>query len=248
MEKFLPTWPFLALLAVALWGITDGLRDGRWLTVALNTVTVAIALWGLRRSHRRARYCAELASTSKRSGCARDLQPAPSAQAPNRAPLAQPDPRPTAAPVIKSFTVAAELRPTVSGATARLTIVVPDEVLLTPAVIISALLTLGHRVLGDTGFTDQDLPEVEAIGVARASSIPILVRGFTLAVTNDLAARRSSITLGPQQLAGATDDVLLIAATLLAGADHLLEPGDHLTHRRAITTHAATDRRAPRHR
>lgn len=66
----------------------------------------------------------------------------------------------------------------------------------------------------------------------RVATAPTSARttGFTVRVTNDLTNRQSNISLDSDLL---DDDngVLLIAATLLAGAEHLLEADGSATDR-----------------
>ncbi|MEX5237428.1 hypothetical protein [Kocuria arenosa] len=69
------------------------------------------------------------------------------------------------------------------------------------------------------------MPTVEVIAVDRADKQPATIpaTGFTVHITNDLATRHSDITLDAHQSLGTENRVLLIAATLLAGAEHLLD-------------------------
>lgn len=129
-------------------------------------------------------------------------------------------------PVVESFAVAAQVRMTAAGTTARLIIALPEDVKVTPADMVPTMLTLGQRVLEEYRLTGQELPEVEVTSVERVETIPgtAAATGFTVGVTNDLQARSSSIVLDSDLLLGNDGGVLLAAATLLAGAAHLLDP------------------------
>lgn len=151
-------------------------------------------------------------------------------------------------PVVGSFAVAAQLRMTTTGTTARLTVALPEELKLTPATLVPALLSLGQQVLIDYRLTERQLPEVEVTAVERVETVPTTATatGFTLGVINNLEAKRSTIAVDSDLLLGNDDGVLLIAATLLAGADHLLDTGDHPTDRPAPTRSRSSRRRGPR--
>lgn len=160
---------------------------------------------------------------------------------------AAPTPAPTGdeVPVVGSFAVAAQLRMTTTGATARLSVALPDHVKIIPATLVPALLSLGQQVLIDYRLIGHELPEVEATAVERVETVPATATatGFTLGVINDLAAKRSAIAVDSDLLLGNDGGVLLIAATLLAGAEHLLETGDHPTDRPAPTRSRSHRRR-----
>lgn len=79
-----------------------------------------------------------------------------------------------------------------------------------------------------------------------AENVPATATGFTLKVTNDLAAKHSSIVVDSDFLLGKDGGILLIAATLFAGADHLLETGDRPTHRRTPAAGPSPRRRGRR--
>ncbi|MGQ1840245.1 hypothetical protein ACT4S2_17555 [Kocuria turfanensis] len=132
-----------------------------------------------------------------------------------------------------SFALAAQLRMTAAGTTARLTVALPADVTVTAAALVPALLSLGQRILLDYRLTGHPLPEVDATAVERAENVPATATGFTLKVTNDLAAKHSSIVVDSDILLGNDGGILLIAATLFASADHLLETDDRPTERRA---------------
>jgi hypothetical protein len=134
-------------------------------------------------------------------------------------------------PVVGSFAVAAQLRMTTTGTTARVSVALPEDVKATPATLVPALLSLGQQVLIDYRLSGSELPEVDVTAVERVETLPTTATatGFTLGVINDLTARRSTIAVDSDLLLGNDDGVLLIAATLLAGAEHLLDPADHPT-------------------
>ncbi|GGG68737.1 hypothetical protein GCM10011374_36430 [Kocuria dechangensis] len=147
-------------------------------------------------------------------------------------------------PVVESFAIAAQIRMTAAGTTVRLTIALPDEVTVTASGFVPALLTLGQRVLEEHRLTGRELPEVEVTAVERAEELPAGARttGFTVGVINDMAARRSSIVLDSDFLLGNDGGVLLAAATLLAGAEHLLEIGE-----RTAPQYTSGKPKAPKH-
>ena len=142
-------------------------------------------------------------------------------------------------PVVDSFAVAAGIRMTTAGTRASLAIAVPDEAQFSTDTLICALLTLGQQVLEEYRLTGQELPEVEVTAVERVETVPATAAaaGFTVGVTNDLEAQRSTLVLDSDFLLGNDGGVLLAAATLLAGAEHLLDPeqADHF--RRAGRKH-----------
>ena len=67
---------------------------------------------------------------------------------------------------------------------------------------------------------------MEVTAVERVETVPATAAaaGFTVGVTNDLEAKRSMLVLDSDFLLGNDGGVLLAAATLLAGAEHLLDP------------------------
>jgi hypothetical protein len=159
-------------------------------------------------------------------------------------PPAAPAPAVDDVPVVDSFAVAAQLRMTATGTRARLSVVLPAETTATPATLVPALLSLGQHVLTDYRLTGHALPEVQVTAVERAETVPATARetGFTVRVTNDLQARRSFLVVD-SDLLGNDGGVLLIAATLFAGAEYLLEARDSPADR-----HAPAKRRPPRRR
>ncbi|GGG71374.1 hypothetical protein GCM10011374_40070 [Kocuria dechangensis] len=165
------------------------------------------------------------------------------------APVAPPAPAQGEVPVVDSFAVAAQLRMTTTGTTARLMVALPEDVKVTPAILVPALLSLGRQVLLDYRLTAHELPEVEVTAVERVQTAPATARatGFTVGVTNDLAARQSSVVVDSDLLLGTDDGVLLIAATLSAGAEHLMETTDHPAHQSTRAKRRAR-RRGPRRR
>ena len=142
-------------------------------------------------------------------------------------------------PVVDSFAVAAQIRMTTTGTRASLAVAVPQDAPVSPHTLISALLTLGRQVLEEYRLTGQQLPEVAVTAVERVETVPATAAaaGFTIGVTNDLEAQRSTLVLDSDFLLGNDGGVLLAAATLLAGAEHLLDPeqADHF--RRAGRKH-----------
>ncbi|MEX5261512.1 hypothetical protein [Kocuria sp. CPCC 205263] len=148
-------------------------------------------------------------------------------------------------PVVDSFAVAAHLRMTATGTRARLSVVLPTETTATPATLVPALLSLGQQVLTDYRLTGHELPEVQVTAVERVETVPATARatGFTVRVTNDLKARRSWLVVDSDLQLGNDGGVLLIAATLFAGAEHLLESQDS-----PIDRHTPAKRRPPRRR
>ena len=134
---------------------------------------------------------------------------------------------------------------TTAGTRASLAVAVPDEAPLSTDTLICALLTLGQQVLEEYRLTDQELPEVEVTAVERVATVPATAAatGFTVGITNDLTAKRSTFVLDSDFLLGNDGGVLLIAATLYAGAEHLLESQDSPADR-----HTPAQRRSPRRR
>jgi len=130
-------------------------------------------------------------------------------------------------PVVESFSLGAALRLGSAGTTARLQLGLPDQVNTTAAELVPALLSMGLRVLEDRGLTGLTLPEVEVTGIERVLEIPVGIEstGFTATVTNDFTTRRSAAVLTSELLLGNDHGYLLAAATLFAGAEHLMECG-----------------------
>ena len=128
---------------------------------------------------------------------------------------------------------------TTAGTRASLAVAVPDEAPLSTDTLICALLTLGQQVLEEYRLTDQELPEVEVTAVERVATVPATAAatGFTVGITNDLTAKRSTFVLDSDFLLGNDGGVLLAAATLLAGAEHLLDPEPADRPRRAGRKH-----------
>ena len=86
---------------------------------------------------------------------------------------------------------------TTAGTRASLAVAVPDEAPLSTDTLICALLTLGQQVLEEYRLTDQELPEVEVTAVERVATVPATAAatGFTVGITNDLTAKRSTFVL-----------------------------------------------------
>lgn len=129
-------------------------------------------------------------------------------------------------PVVDSFSIAAQVRMTSAGTRARLIVALPQDVLAPAATLVPALLSLGQQVLQQYRLIGQQLPEVEATAVERTETLPAsaVATGFTVAVTNDRQAQRSTLVLDSDYLLGNEGGVLLVAATLFAGAEHLMDP------------------------
>jgi hypothetical protein len=203
-DQVLPWSPFVLLLVVALVIVARSAWQGEWWIVAAGGVIVAIAIWGLRFSHRQAPAAG----------------PFPTAVA------ATPSTGATEGrPVIGSFTIAGQIGSTATGTTGRLTLILPADLDVTAGPVIAALLTAGHRILNEHRLAHHPLPVVEVVAVDRAEERPATLSepGFTVHITNDLTTRHSEVTVEAPQLPSTEGRVLLIAATLLAGAEHLLE-------------------------
>ena len=127
---------------------------------------------------------------------------------------------------VVSFAVAVQIRMSAVGTRARLAVAVSQDARVSSNTLISTLLTLGRQVLEEYRLTGQELPEVEVTAVERVETVPATAAaaGFTVGVTNDLEAKRSMLVLDSDFLLGNDGGVLLAAATLLAGAEHLLDP------------------------
>lgn len=245
-----PSAPFVILLAVALGGMTHGLWHGHWLIVISHAVTVAIAIWGLRLPHRRATNPDRAPATGRPANPPSGVDPEPSPQ--GTSPLVRAESFPLdAAPIIStegreqlpavgSFAITGRIRRTATGTTGRLTVLLPACTEVTAAPVVDALLTAGHQILGDHHLTHRPLPDVEVTAVDRAGRLPTATTesGFTVHVTNNLTTRYSDITAEADQLLGTGDGALLIAATLLAGAEHLLDHPDRPLHHHGRHEHS----------
>lgn len=255
-----PAVLFTVLLGVALIGITHGSWRGHWLTVALHAVTMTVAIWGLRLPHqqnaRGERLTAATGSTVRVSG----THPDPSPQhvsSPNR-PEPSPYETPTHSttteglpeiPAVDSFAITGRTHRTVTGVTGHLTVVLPVNIEVAATPVVNALLTAGHRILHEHRLTHQPLPAIEVTGVDRAEkpSTPTPAHGFTVDVTNNLTTCHSHITIEAPSSMNTEEGALLIAATLLAGAEHLLERPDRTLHLRTPTTRGRATTTADRH-
>ena len=239
-----PSAPFVILLAVALGGTAYSIWHGHWPIVVLHAVTVAIAIWGLRLPYRRATNPRRPLTTARAADSPSGMHPQPSPQATGSLVHAgslphEAAPRTTTEargqlPVVGSFAITGRIGRTATGPAGRLTVVLPAATEVTAASVVDALLTIGHQVLDDHRLTHRPLPEVDVTAVDRAEKPPTtaLASGFTVHITNDLSTRRSDITVEAHHLLGTGDGALLIAATLLAGAEHLLDHPDHPLHHR----------------
>lgn len=244
-----PLAPFVILLGVALIGMAHGSWHGHWLVVALNVVTVAVAIWGLRLPHQRSTSPDRSPATGRAAESPRGVHLDPSPQGASSRDCPQPvlhggSPRSITTedagelPVVGSFAITGRIHRTAVGTAGCLTVVLPMDINVVAAPVVNALLTAGHRLLEDRRLTHRPLPEVEVTTVDRAERPPSTspATGFTVHVTNDLATRHSDITIDAHQLMSSEDGALLIAATLLAGADHLLDAPDHVLHYRTPPT------------
>jgi len=148
--------------------------------------------------------------------------------------LMTPDPAPAALdgdqvdPVVASFAVAGQIRVMSAGTTARLQLALSEDVKTTSSELVPALLTLGQRVLEERRLLGRELPEVDVTGIERVREVPSSARttGFTVAVTNDFSTRRSRIAVDSDLLMVDDGGALLVAATLIGAAEHLLAAGD----------------------
>ncbi len=165
-------------------------------------------------------------------------------------PVVSPTAAPAEVPIVDPFAVAAQLRMTTAGTAGRLVVALPAETTVTPDALVPALLTLGQRVLQEYRLTAHGLPKVQVTAVERVETVPTASRatGFTVGVTNDFEARHSSIVVDSDLLLGNEGGLLLIAATLFASAEHLLEAGDRPADRRTPATRRSPRRRGPRRR
>ncbi|MHC5560838.1 hypothetical protein ACYSMR_17925 (plasmid) [Kocuria sp. U4B] len=130
--------------------------------------------------------------------------------------------------MVGSFALTGRITRSAAGTAAGLTVVLPEDTDVTTTAVVAALLTTGHRILTEHDLTHQPLPEVEVTTVDRTAKPPTTTpaTGFTVRVTNDLSTCSSHITVEPNQPLATKDGTLLIAASLLAGAEHLLEGPD----------------------
>lgn len=203
-DPVVPWSPFALLLVVALVIVARSAWQGEWWIVACSCVIVAIAIWGLCFSHRQAHAAGPFPTAAAAT---------PSNRATERR------------PVIGSFTIAGQIDSTATGTTGHLALILPADLEVTAEPVIAALLTAGHRILNEHRLAHHPLPTVEVTVVDRAEKRPATLSGpgFTVHITNDLTTRHSEVTVEAPQLPSTEGRVLLIAATLLAGAEHLLE-------------------------
>lgn len=237
--------PFVILLVVALGGTAYSIWHGHWPIVVLHAVTVAVAVWGLRLPRRRATSPGRSPDTARAADPPSGVHAMPSPQATSspvhagalrhEATLNTTTEARGQLPVVGSFAITGRIDRTATGPAGRLTVLLPAATEVTAASVVAALLTTGHQVLDDHRLAHRPLPEVDVTAVDRAEKPPttVLASGFTVHITNDLSTRRSDITVEADQLLGTGDGALLIAATLLAGAEHLLDHPDHPLHHHA---------------
>ena len=248
--------PLVLLVVVALGGMAYGAAQGDWVIVALNAVTAGVAIWDLRLRCAPSTGADQSPAPAQPAGSPHGAHPGPQLKAtrsPARAqsfpqiadadstttPSPAPAPAPEELPVVGSFAITGRIRRTTTGATAGLTVILPADTPVTTTPVVAALLTTGHRILTEHDLTYQPLPEVEVTTVGRTAELPATTpaTGFTVHVTNDPTSCSSEITVDAGQVLGSGDGVRLIAATLLAGAEHLLEDPDRPFCHRTTPTH-----------
>lgn len=239
-----PAALLVVVLGLALIGAAHSLWRGHGVAAALHVVIVAIAAWGLllarRRASRSDRFSAVQAPVDSSSGTPLNS----SSQGTNM--LTPPEPElqeatfgittpgpdsptaPAGLPVVDRLAITGRLSRCSTSTTGRLSLVLPTDTNVTVASVIDVLLTAGHRILDDHRLTDHPLPEVDVTAVDRTGTkpTPTPATGFAVHITNDPAARRSDITIDTHRLPAPEDGPLLIATTLLAGAEHLLNDQD----------------------
>lgn len=251
-----PAALLVVVLSLALIGVAYGLWRGHWTAAALHAVIVAITGWGLQAPRRRVpdskRSPAdqELAVSSSgtplssaRQGTTTLTSPEPGlpeialgtatpAPAPASAPASASASASASLPIVDRLAITGRLRGGDSSTTGCLSLVLPADINVTVASVIDVLLTAGHRILDDYRLTDHPLPEVDVTAVDRteAPSTSTPVTGFTVRITNTSAARRSDITVDAHRLPIPENGPLLIATTLLAGAEYLLNDQDYSFH------------------
>ena len=250
--------PFVILLVVALGGMAYGFWHGHWLIVVLDAVTVAIAIWGLHPPRRRVANSDRSPAAGRVAELSPEVHQEPSLQSTSSRAQSFPHDEATHIttteggerfPVVASFAITGRIRRTATGAAGQLTVVLPAATEVVADPVVDALLTAGHHVLGQHRLTGRRLPEVDVAAVDRSGKLPTTApaTGFVVHVTNDLTTCHSDITVEADQLLGTGDGALLIAATLLAGAEHLLDHRDRPLHHcaRAEGRPAKEDARTP---
>lgn len=203
-DQVLPWSPFVLLVVVALAILAYSAWQGDWWIVAASCLIVAIAIAELR-SPRWQAHAAQPSPTP--------VPATPTTEVPERPPL------------IGSFAIVGRIDTTATGTTGRLTLILPADLDVTGEPVIAALLTAGHQILNEHHLAHHQLPAVEVIVVDRCAERPIALAtpGFTVHITNDLTTRHSDMTIDSHQPPGTKGRDLLIAATLVAGGEHLLE-------------------------
>lgn len=246
--------PFVLLVIVVLGGMAYGAAQEDGVIVALNAVIAGVAIWGLRLRRAPSTGADQPPSPAQPTGSPHGAHPDPQLKATSSPARAQsfpqsagadstttpaPAPAPAQLPVVGSFAITGRIRRTTTGATASLTVILPADTDVSSTPVVAALLTTGHRILAEHDLTYQPLPEVEVTTVGRIAELPATTpgTGFTVHVTNNLSTCSSEITVDAQPLLGTGDGVQLIAATLLAGAEHLLEGPDHPFRPRTTPSH-----------
>lgn len=242
VETTSPTALLVVVLILALIGAAYGSWRGQWVAAALHAVITALTAWGIHARHRglpgperspAAPEPAAFSSDTPLCSCpqGRSTLTSPEPEAHNAVHATAGSDSPSAwagPPVVDRFAITGRLSH--GGApTGRLSLVLPADTDVTVASVINVLLTTGHRILDGTPGPERGLPQVEITAVTRTEAAPTTIpaTGFTVHITNDPATRHSDITIDPHQLPTPEYGRLLIAATLLGGAEHLLDDPDH---------------------
>ncbi|MFF0945516.1 hypothetical protein ACFYE2_15000 [Kocuria sp. CPCC 205300] len=234
-----PTALLVVVLTLALIGAAYGLWRGQWAAATLHAVIAAITSWGLHAPRRgvpdsegspAAQEPAASSSDTPLSSCPQgritltSSEPAPQETALGTTAGSDSPSASVGLPIVNRFVITGRLHRGGASTSGRLGLVLPADADVTVASVIDVLLTVGHRILDNHCLTDQPLPQVDITAVDRTETPPPTTpgTGFTVRITNNLAARRSDIIVHAHQLPASEDGVLLIAATLLAGVEHLL--------------------------
>lgn len=236
-----PTALLVVVLTLALIGAAYGLWRGHWAAASSHTLIAAITAWGMYSRHR-GRPGSQQSPAALESAAYASSTPLESCP-PRRITLTSPEPGTQKAalttagtdpalasaglPIVDRLAITGRLRRDDNSTTGHLSLILPTDTDVTVASVINVLLTVGNRILNDHHLTDQPLPELKITLVDRTEAPPTNhANGFTVWITNNLATRRSDITLDTHQLPPSEHGPLLIAATLLAGAEHLLDTAD----------------------
>jgi hypothetical protein len=105
-------------------------------------------------------------------------------------------------------------------------VALPEDVRAPAATRVAALLSLGQQGWAQHRLTGHQLPEVDVTAVEPAETMPASAAAAdpTADLTARLTAQRSTVVLDSDYLRGNDGAVLLLAATVLAGAEHLMGP------------------------